>query len=211
MLTLSHNGPSTAELPKFKFAPMNELQLPAVLPLDLSSDMLWQISWNFDIPPTLWSGFMSLINRNERPSATKIYFLPMIDLNPSDETCIYSTLTYIENQAKKLNIPVASVTFDQPLWFKATGIIEAKGMNIVCRLGGFHTLISYLGSIAKVMEGSGIEEAFGTIYAENVIPHIMSGKAVSRALRAHFTIDAVLLSLFLLKNLKTTRMSLKNY
>ena len=65
-------------------------------------------------------------------------------------------------------------------------------MNIVCRLGGFHTLMSYLGSIGKMMEGSGIEEAFGTIYAENVVPHCMTGKAVARTLRGHFTIDAVL-------------------
>lgn len=68
-------------------------------------------------------------------------------------------------------------------------------MNIVCRLGGFDTMISYLGSLGKMMEGSGIEEVFATIYAEKVVPHCMSGKAVSRAVRGHFTVDAVLWSL----------------
>ena len=65
-------------------------------------------------------------------------------------------------------------------------------MEIVCRLGGFHTLMSFLGSIGNVMAGSGLEEVFTEIYAQNVVPHIISGKAVSRALRGHFLVEAAL-------------------
>lgn len=61
----------------------------------------------------------------------EVHFLPMIDLNPSDETCIYSALLYIEEQAKQLEMPIATITFDQPLWPKAIGIIEGKKMNNV--------------------------------------------------------------------------------
>lgn len=192
---IPYNGPSVRDLPKFTFVPLQELQVSFTLPRGLSSDMLWQISWILDVFQTQWSGFMSLIDNNEKPTKQNTYFQPMIDLNPNDETCVYSTLLYVQSHATKLGIPVPSVTFDQPLWLKAITIAEAKGMDIVCRLGGFHTLMSFLGSIGKVMEGSGIEEAIGVIYAEKVVPHCMSGKAVSRALRAHFTIDAVLWSL----------------
>ena len=45
---------------------------------------------------------------------SEVLFLPIIDLNPSDKTCIYSTLIYVESQAKKLNIPTPCITFDQP-------------------------------------------------------------------------------------------------
>ena len=37
---------------------------------------------------------------------------PLIDLNPSDENCIYSTLLYITDQAKYLNIETPCVNFD---------------------------------------------------------------------------------------------------
>ena len=45
----------------------------------------------------------------------EVLFLPIIDLNPSDETCIYSTLVYVRSQAEQLSIPTACITFDQPL------------------------------------------------------------------------------------------------
>ena len=94
-----------------------------------------------------------------------ITFSHIIDLNPNDESSIYSTLLFVIEQAKKVRVPVSCVTFDQPLWLKACGIIEEAGLDIVARLGGFHTLMSYLGAIGKVMKGSGIEELFNKVYA----------------------------------------------
>ncbi len=87
---------------------------------------------------------------------SKILLLPIIDLNPSDETCVYSTLLYIQGQAERLNIPTPCITFDQPLWLKAVEIIKAKSMNTVCRLSGFHTMMSFMGSIGAMMKGSGL-------------------------------------------------------
>ena len=114
----------------------------------------------------------------------QISFLPIIDLNPSDEDCIYSTLLYICDHANKLRVEVPSVTFDQPLWQKSVGIIAEGNLKIVCRLGGFHMMMSFLGSIQNLMKGSGIENLLIEVYAENTVNHIMSGKAVSGALRA---------------------------
>ena len=48
--------------------------------------------------------------------------------------------------------------------------------------------MSFLGSMGSVMEGSGLSEATETIYGVDAIQHIMSGKAVSRALRSHMLI-----------------------
>ena len=42
------------------------------------------------------------------------------------------------------------------------------------------------------MDGSGIKDMLGTIYGENAIQHIMSGKAVQRALRGHLLLDQCL-------------------
>jgi len=39
---------------------------------------------------------MQMINNTgEYPGQSSVVFMPMIDLNPSDETCIYSTLLWV--------------------------------------------------------------------------------------------------------------------
>ena len=86
----------------------------------------------------------------------------------------------------QLGIPVPCVTFDQPLWIKAVEIIKSKSLKIACRLGGFHMMMSFIGSIGSVMKGSGLEEALETVYGPNSVTHMISGKAISRALRGHF-------------------------
>lgn len=57
--------------------------------------------------------------------------------------------------------------------------------NVVVRLGGFHLLMSFMGAIGNIMAGSGLEEAFKVIYAENSVDKIISGHAYARAVRAH--------------------------
>jgi hypothetical protein len=42
----------------------------------------------------------------------------MIDMNPSDATCVYSTLKYIREHACCHDVTQIT-TFDQPLWWKA--------------------------------------------------------------------------------------------
>ena len=67
--------------------------------------------------------------------------------------------------------------------------------SVVVRLGGFHGEMSYLSSIGHLMKGSGIGYLLKLIYASNTVDHILSGNAVSRAVRGHFILDASLHSL----------------
>lgn len=52
--------------------------------------------------------------------------------------------------------------------------------------------ISYLGSIWHLMAGSGLADLFEIVYAGNTVSHMMTGKAVSRAVRGHLLVDAAL-------------------
>ncbi|XP_053404320.1 uncharacterized protein LOC128558588 [Mercenaria mercenaria] len=137
-----------------------------------------------------WSGIMQTVQKGEHPGESKVHFLPMIDMNPSDMSCIYSTLTYVAQQARLMNIdPV--ITFDQPLFWKAMTIITNKPdsselKRAVIRLGAFHMEMSFLGCIGKIMENSGLSELLSTVYAPNTVCHMLSGKAVQRAIRGHF-------------------------
>ena len=54
-----------------------------------------------------------------------------------------------------------------------------------------------MGSIEMMMSGSGLEEALAEVYAKNTVPHIMSGKAYSRALRGHFLVEAAVMNCLL--------------
>ncbi|KAG1664676.1 Kinase D-interacting substrate [Nymphon striatum] len=136
---------------------------------------------------------MQTYREGEYPGKSEVTVLPIIDLNPTDSICIYSTLLFVIEQAQKANIGTATITFDQPLWLKAVKISSEKSLNILCRLGGFHTLMSFLGSVGTSMEGSGISECLQMVYGENAVVHILSGKAVSRALRAHFLLQSSLM------------------
>ena len=179
------------------------MQVSYTLPQQLCSDTLWHSGWMFSEatkPRPNWSGFMQhIFSENDCPiTKSEVLFLPIIDLRPSDETCIYSTSFYIQSQAEQLSILTACITFDQPLWLKAVEIITERSLRIVCRLGGFHTMMSFLGSIGSMTKGSGLEEALEQVYGPNAAAHMMTGKAVSRALRGHFLVESALVNKLML-------------
>lgn len=164
-------------------------------------DVLVNVTWNFKSERPFWSGIMQSVNTGDHPGKSSITILPIIDLNPSDLDCVYSTLVYLSKQAEKHQIaPV--ITFDQPLYWKAYMIIQNEVENsplkkIVLLLGGFHTQMSFLGTIGKLCEGLGLEDILETVYATNSVPHILSGKAYSRAIRGCFMVDLALNKLFM--------------
>ena len=67
--------------------------------------------------------------------------------------------------------------------------------EIILVLGGFHTEMSFLGAIGSLMAGSGLKEAITQVYAEGSVEQMLSGKAVSRAVRAHYLVDGALSTL----------------
>ena len=117
---------------------------------------------------SLWDGFMqAAFGKSKELHSSSIIFLPMIDLSATDFTCMYSTLKYIENLAKKFNrIPVC--TFDQQLWWKAQEVLNSPRSDIetfIIRLMEFHTRMNFLGCIGYIMTNSGLREAFELLYA----------------------------------------------
>ncbi|CAC5372507.1 unnamed protein product [Mytilus coruscus] len=52
--------------------------------------------------------------------------------------------------------------------------------------------MSFLGSIGRLMAGSGLHEVLETVYASNAVNHMLSGKAVSRAVRGFMMVENAL-------------------
>ena len=176
---------------------------PPIEPEIVNFSLLWHIccSLNSNILGVAstphWSGFMQSVTSGPHGSVAHIDMQPLIDMNPGDETCLYSTLLYVNREATRMGIPVTCITFDQPLWLKAVDICIASDLDIVCRLGGFHLLMSYLGCIGHIMSGSGLEDILELNYGPNTVKHIMSGKAYDRAVRGHFVVQRAVMVLLI--------------
>ena len=159
-------------------------------------DVLWKSSLLLHSPRPAWAGMMQMLHHGQHPGKASVMFLPMIDLDPGDTSCIYSTLHFVTAQAKRYGVtPV--LTFDQPLYWKAMMIIRSQPDDsdlkcMVLRLGGFHMQMSFLGSIGHLMADSGLQELLEIAYASNTVSHMLTGKAVSRAVRGHLLVDAAL-------------------
>lgn len=64
-------------------------------------------------------------------------------------------------------------------------------------IGGFHKLMSFLGGIEFIMDGSGLKEALNEIYAERSTEKLLTGRIYSRVIRGHFLVQLVLTEIFL--------------
>ena len=65
--------------------------------------------------------------------------------------------------------------------------------QVVLCLGSFHTEMSFIGILASgtYIAESGLKELLKLLYAPNAVEHILTGKAIARAVRVHLFIDAV--------------------
>lgn len=171
-----------------------------------NSDVVWFYGkWkNTSLPG--WNGFIErLTNYHTNYSKSQITFLPFIHQPASNYNTVYTTLLCALENAKRYGHTVCIVTFDQPLYAKAREIVSAapdgsEVSKIIVRLGGFHLLMSYLGAIGYIMQGSGIKEVLSEIYAPKSLEKMLNGHAYARAVRAH-TLLQLALAITILKTI----------
>ena len=73
---------------------------------------------------------MQHVSNDENKGMSEIILLPIADLHPSDNNCIYSTLHYVASQAMLLNVVTPCITFDQAMWQKAVEICGGSGLDV---------------------------------------------------------------------------------
>ena len=177
-------------------SPLKYKKLPPVQATSCSEDISLLSIATWPVNRLGWFALCQMVYKVPFPGKSSVVFLPMIDMDPSNMTCIYSTLSFVSKQARCHNSdPV--LTFDQPLYWKGRNIIQDEPddsalHSIVLRLGGFHTGMSFLGSIGNIMNNTGLSELLESVYAPAAVIHMLSGKAISRAIRGHFLVYTAL-------------------
>ena len=87
-----------------KFIPIKELIFDLNVTLEKNIDILWEMSFNFpNYTRPAWSGFMQVYRKGAFPRKSEVTLLPIINLNPNDYSCIYSTLLFVTDESKKAN------------------------------------------------------------------------------------------------------------
>lgn len=143
---------------------------------------------------------MKILKRCKAGNSSTILAIPFINMNPGNMSTIFSTLTFSAEECGKWS-QSCIVTFDQPLFPKASEIIDdgADGSSliskVIVRLGGFHQLMSFVGSISRIMEDSGIENLWHPDNGAASLSHMLQGHAYARALRAYTLTAGVLFTL----------------
>ena len=102
--------------------------------------------------------------------------------------------TFVKQQIKHKRICCMSLTFDLPLFWKASEVKADKSPEFHCihlKLG-FHHVISFMGTRCKLMQDAGLKELFSTVYKEKFYLKMLDGKAYSRCLRASLLTDIAL-------------------
>jgi hypothetical protein len=183
--------------------------------LSFALDQLWMAlltlpDANLGAPSPSWGGFMQLASKGENYERTRIEILPFINRQLTNPSSIYTALNFSRKQSSLHGMETCFVTFDQPLNAKAIEIVASDEIlqGVVVILGGFHLLVSFMGSVGYIMGGSGLEVLWESVYAPASVVHMMTGHAYAHALRAHLLTSVALFTFMMTEMEDKTKESL---
>lgn len=163
-------------------------------------DILWLVAkWLCLHRIPGWKVFMIAASTSMNSEKSEVVPLTLfVKAPPSNYDTIYTVINMAIEECKSLNQGTCIITYNQPLYnIKAREIVASAAPDsdlskVVVRLGGFHSLLSFLGSIGEIMAGSGLKEFMCTVYAPHSEDKMLLGHAFARAIRAHVLVQASL-------------------
>lgn len=188
---IPYDYPPSAGLDHIKVEKL-DMDISTPIPiLPTGIDLMWVYGkWMCNNSVPGWNGFMEQVTEGLPFETSRILYFPFINAPPTDNTTVHTTLLQICKVGELSSQATKFVTFDQQLYWKARDIVgnapaDSELKQVVVRLGGFHLLMSFMGSIGNIMSGSGLENLWSTMHAEGSIPQMLLEKAYERAVRAH--------------------------
>ena len=123
-------------------------------------------------------------NQDIKPKS-EVRYRPLINKTPSDPSTMLTAMTDVEKKTEEAGQHQTVFTADQQLYRVCLDIIWSnpqRWMNFVPRLGGMHWLMSFVGSVGKLMEGSGLDKLMGAAFAG--VSKMLVGKKFPMNVRA---------------------------
>ena len=158
--------------------------------------------------PLDWSAYNAVQDRSDDNRAPKLktisVFGPLLDSPPVHPDTVLSTMAYLDTSLKQLGMSQSHITFDMQLYVVACLIKWSdpkRWSSVILRPGMMPTLMSFIGSIGKLMKSTGVEE----LVAASVggLTSIFNRKAWPKAMRAFRMVVSALLYDFLEEGEKT--------
>lgn len=136
-----------------------------------------------------WNAFFELYSGKKRPK-TKIGYGPMYPQTPTDPDVVKTSLDYFVSLNLKLGQSKTVITCDQAIYDIIKGLVKndtVRYKDVVLRLGGFHIVQNFLGSIGFLMRESGIEDLLvaAEVCGRGTANKVMAGKDYYKMVRYH--------------------------
>ena len=190
-LLLGYNGPKEPSMPCIPMPSLAENFLMCQKVSTQRADendfaFLQDVLSNENCPE--YSGYNTKLCREQGHSLqpkTKIVYLPLIDMPPSDPATILTAMVKAQQISQDVGQEYVVFTCDQQLYrvaLKVKWSNPERFDNVYLRLGGMHLLMSYCGCVGTLMAESGIEDVLGAAFAG--VPKMLSGKKYPQNVRA---------------------------
>lgn len=153
---------------------------------DLDVSFLNEVINNDSCPE--YNGYNTRQTREQRVSMepeTRAVYLPLIDMPPSDPDTIMTALYEAKRLTNERGQKNAIFTSDQQLYKVAVDVQWAypkEFSDVIVRLGGMHMLMSFVGAVGALMQGSGLAEVLESTFAG--VTKMLSGKKFPQNVRA---------------------------
>ena len=148
-----------------------------------------------------YGGFNTAFVRNlgyDVKPKTKAVYLPLVDMPPAEPTTMLTAMHEAQRVTQMTGQEFTIFTNDQQLYRVVVGITwvyKEHFLTFIPRLGGMHTLMSFVGAIGTLMGGSGLEEVMEVAFGG--VQKMLAGKKFPQNVRAlRIVAEEVLRKLF---------------
>lgn len=116
---------------------------------------------------------------------TKAVHLPLVDMAPADPTTMYTAMMEAQRLTNATGQVYTIFTNDQQLYRIAVNITWVYNdlfINFIPRLGGMHTLMSFVGAVGTLMANTGLEAIMNVTFGG--VAKMLTGKKYPQNVRA---------------------------
>ena len=135
-----------------------------------------------------FNGYNTTLTRQQGISyapKTQAAYLPLIDMTPSDPDTILTALHEAKRLTEERGQKKTIFTSDQQLYKVAVEVKwtdPERFADVIVRLGGMHMLMSFVGAIGTLMQGSGLVDVLSSTFSG--VSKMLSGKKFPQNARA---------------------------